>query len=252
MQRSHFARSPRTAALCALTASFLAFPATVGAQTVFTVNNIAPIVSTGAYVSITAPDALHHNSGTVVNSFTPVTFGTNSYYDSPGAAFGVSNPGLTLNGAITGTSIPAGTVMPVSYNFTLGKNAFVPGTVTWTLSLSDNQNSTPFQIASGSLTTSGAASQLFSGVGNSYTFTTGGSTTFATSMRLTYTSIDGATDPRVTIAMANSGFGGGGITFGASAIPEPSTYAAIAGAAMLGLAVWRRRRQSAPASVTTA
>lgn len=29
---------------------------------------------------------------------------------------------------------------------------------------------------------------------------------------------------------------------GMSAIPEPSTYAAIAGAAMLGLAVWRRRR----------
>lgn len=29
-----------------------------------------------------------------------------------------------------------------------------------------------------------------------------------------------------------------------SAIPEPSTYAAIAGAAMLGLAVWQRRRKS--------
>lgn len=28
-----------------------------------------------------------------------------------------------------------------------------------------------------------------------------------------------------------------------SAVPEPSTYAAIAGAAMLGVAVWRRRRQ---------
>lgn len=31
-------------------------------------------------------------------------------------------------------------------------------------------------------------------------------------------------------------------TFTASAIPEPSTYAAIAGAAMLGFAIWRRRR----------
>ncbi len=35
----------------------------------------------------------------------------------------------------------------------------------------------------------------------------------------------------------------------ASAIPEPSTYAAIAGAAMLGLAVWQRRRGKA-ATVT--
>lgn len=32
---------------------------------------------------------------------------------------------------------------------------------------------------------------------------------------------------------------------GVSAIPEPSTYAAIAGAAMLGLAVWKRRRPTA-------
>jgi hypothetical protein len=32
------------------------------------------------------------------------------------------------------------------------------------------------------------------------------------------------------------------ITLTASAIPEPSTYAAIAGAAMLGLALWRRKR----------
>ncbi len=33
------------------------------------------------------------------------------------------------------------------------------------------------------------------------------------------------------------------LTIATSAVPEPSTYAAIAGAAMLGLAVWRRRRR---------
>jgi hypothetical protein len=38
----------------------------------------------------------------------------------------------------------------------------------------------------------------------------------------------------------------------ASAIPEPSTYAAIAGAAMLGLAVWQRRRRTAPAATPLA
>ncbi len=36
-----------------------------------------------------------------------------------------------------------------------------------------------------------------------------------------------------------------------SAIPEPSTYAAIAGAAMLGLAVWQRRRKSTQATLST-
>ena len=40
---------------------------------------------------------------------------------------------------------------------------------------------------------------------------------------------------------------GSGGTYGiaVSAIPEPSTYAAIAGAGMLGLAVWQRRRRTA-------
>jgi len=32
--------------------------------------------------------------------------------------------------------------------------------------------------------------------------------------------------------------------FSVSAIPEPSTYAAIAGAAALGLAAWQRRRSA--------
>ena len=38
------------------------------------------------------------------------------------------------------------------------------------------------------------------------------------------------------------------VAFAPSAIPEPSTYAAIAGAAMLGLAVWRRRRAKSAAA----
>jgi len=37
-----------------------------------------------------------------------------------------------------------------------------------------------------------------------------------------------------------------------SAIPEPSTYAAIAGAAMLGMAVWQRRRKQKPAPTLAA
>ena len=34
-----------------------------------------------------------------------------------------------------------------------------------------------------------------------------------------------------------------------TAVPEPSTYAACAGAAVLGLAFWRRRRAAAKAAV---
>lgn len=44
----------------------------------------------------------------------------------------------------------------------------------------------------------------------------------------------------------------GGNLGAGSAIPEPSTYAAIAGAAALGLALWHRRRRVAVPSVVTA
>ncbi|WP_438479793.1 PEP-CTERM sorting domain-containing protein [Oleiharenicola lentus] len=40
------------------------------------------------------------------------------------------------------------------------------------------------------------------------------------------------------------------VAIGGSAIPEPSTYAAMAGAAALGLAMWRRRQQKNGARVT--
>jgi hypothetical protein len=51
-------------------------------------------------------------------------------------------------------------------------------------------------------------------------------------------------------AMAFSSFEGGQgptLSFSASAVPEPSTYAALAGAAMLGLAMWKRRKSARPA-----
>jgi hypothetical protein len=37
------------------------------------------------------------------------------------------------------------------------------------------------------------------------------------------------------------------VTLSASAVPEPSTYAALAGAAVLGLAMWKRRKSALPA-----
>jgi hypothetical protein len=60
---------------------------------------------------------------------------------------------------------------------------------------------------------------------------------------LTATGLD--TDPSHN-QIFGSGLAEVRISGSVSAIPEPSTYAAIAGAAMLGLATWRRRWRSTP------
>jgi hypothetical protein len=143
---------------------------------------------------------------------------------------------------LSGSSIAAGTILPISYDFTLSKNSSVPGTVSWVLTFADDQNTTPMTIASGALATAGASSATFAGLGNAYTFTNGAPATFYASLSLTYTTGMAMQEPDVNITMASTAFGGQGITLNGSAIPEPSTYAAIAGTLALGLAVWRRRQ----------
>lgn len=75
---------------------------------------------------------------------------------------------------------------------------------------------------------------------------TAGSTYY---IEMTYGNISGGTDLTEIASGALAGvfYGGGQLqttTFTISAIPEPSTYAALAGTAMLGLAFWRRRRRA--------
>ncbi|MFI5356329.1 MAG: PEP-CTERM sorting domain-containing protein [Opitutales bacterium] len=217
-------------------------------QTTFTVNNLGPIPSTGATVSITAPDTLYQDPGPVSGNFTPVTIDTNLYFSSTSA--GASNPGFQFNGIITGASIAAGTTMPISYNFTLSKNESVGTTVNWSLVFAGSENSTPITIGSGTFTATGAASQAFSGVYNNYDFINGSSasggttSTFTASLELSYNTGIPTVQPLVTVSMIDGGFGGQGITLGSasSAVPEPSTCAVFAGLAAFGLAFWRKRK----------
>ena len=51
-------------------------------------------------------------------------------------------------------------------------------------------------------------------------------------------SLSGYDTSGYTAAISNAGM----LTFSATAIPEPPTYAALVGALALGFAVWRRRR----------
>lgn len=80
--------------------------------------------------------------------------------------------------------------------------------------------------------------------GNTYTLVTFGSnnTTFASGNDFTFANL--ASGLTGTFVLSNTD-----LTFTTSAIPEPSTYAALAGLGVLGLAVYRRR-QKRPAAVS--
>lgn len=191
--------------------------------------------------------AVYADAGPVTNAITAVTFGQGFTVATDG-----TSPGGTgawgYQGNISGASIPAATTIPISYSFTLGNNGAITSDVDWVLYFRGGANS-EIQIASGTLaapTPGVATSATFSGNAASYTFTSGataGVDTYRAYLGLSFTNNLGAMMPGLlTVTMADNGFQGPGITLNASAIPEPSTYAALLGGAGLALAAWRRKR----------
>jgi hypothetical protein len=199
--------------------------------------------SVGSIYSDAAPSA--------VNGIFPVTFGQSFTVSASGTAGG-GTAALGYQGNISGASILASTVMPISYNFTVGKNEGIIGAVDWVLYFRGGTNA-EVQVASGTLADAGAftaTSANFSGNASSYTFTSGATNTdnYRAYIGISYGNNVGAMLPGVvSVTMNDTGFQGQGITLNAtSPIPEPSTYAAIfGGIALLGVIVQRRRRQLA-------
>lgn len=101
-------------------------------------------------------------------------------------------------------------------------------------------------------TTGASTGTLVSGLTGAQGVTVYGSSLFVTGSDGTVKGFDATTGAVLagftTITGLSSPYG---IVVGSmSAVPEPSTYAAIAGAAMLGFAVWQRRRRQTPVGPT--
>lgn len=169
-------------------------------------------------------------------------FNGNNYwknFSTSDSALFVSSGGTGLGGSF----VPSAT-NPSSYIFNGSMSSdFIIGTTNTGLTV-------------GMTTLSGTPLSYFNASGISLTLSPSGAYTGSYVDPTTYF---GARPGVYTVTASNPlrlyGLGGGGnelaaftlnqLTISASAIPEPSTYAAIAGAAMLGLAVWQRRRKSA-------
>lgn len=222
----------------------------VSAQTTFALSSTAANYATG----VADPNAVGAVPGSGITSTgssyssgagTSLTFGQGFQVLVNGTSGGGGTAAWLFDGTSTGAIISNGTVLPISYEFTLQKNEFIVGDASWALFFDGSSSSSNVQIASGTL--SGTAPATFSNF-VSYTYDGGAaaSATFRAYLEVSFTSNISSGQGAISATMVNGGLGGPGITLNASAIPEPSTYAAIAGAAMLGYVVWSRRRRSAP------
>ncbi len=231
----------------------------VAAQTTFTPASTFANFATGAADynfgsggSLVSSGSSYAIAGTTVNNLTGETFGQSFILTTNGTATQGGTAAWGYDGNIDGAAIASGANMPISFNFTVASSAGITSAITWKVYFRGGSfaNNGEHQIATGTVPGNGASTAV-SGSG-SYAFTTGATTseTYRAYLEVDFTA-NTAANNTISVSMANSGFGGGGISLNVSAIPEPSTYAAIAGAAMLGLAVWRRRRAK-PTATTTA
>jgi hypothetical protein len=221
------------------------------AQTTFELTSTAANYATGALDPSSGPasvkglagvGSLFSHAGSTSGGITAETFGQSFTATANGSATQAGTGAWLYDGTISGAGIASGTVLPISWNFNLAKNVGITSAVTWTLYFDGDRHGSGAnsQIASGTLS---GASATFTGSAN-YTYTAAASPGdyFRAYLEVAGTMNTAMTQGVITVTMNNTGFDGGGITLNAAAIPEPSTYAALAGMLALSLAAWRRRR----------
>ena len=213
------------------------------AQTVFMANGLAGSAN-GASSSVAAAGLLYNVTGPTSDNIQGVTFGNPFTMTGTGPDSGFYNNSFIIGGVLSGDAITAGTTIGISYDFSLAKNAMIPGDATWTLRFSDSVNNPSGNVGTSAVVASGvlsSASDSFAGSGT-YSFLTGASAgdTFRAFFQVTYNGALAVGPPVITGTMSNTGFGGEGLTI--SAVPEPSTYAALAGVGALLITASRRRR----------
>ncbi|MBP7482707.1 MAG: PEP-CTERM sorting domain-containing protein [Lacunisphaera sp.] len=239
--RNFIRKSAGTAVLAIAPLAAVSFAPEAKGQTIFTGILANTEDNGGAEVSaalFTGGNEFSSNGSTNAN-VTSVRFGTGGVFEtlsahSSGGDYADNILQLTL--FLSGSDLLSGASLSLGYDFTLTKQAGTIGDVTWSLDV-EFENNGRFTIGNGTLTTSSAT---FSGNSpSSYNIVStleGDGTKFvAFYLDLDY---DTDTGDELLVVMNSSTQG-----FTISAIPEPSTYAAIFGLGALGFVIVRRSRR---------
>ena len=236
--RNFMRKSAGTAVLAIAPLAAISVAPEAEAQTIFGTPGLNQSFTGGAIItgSFPEPNRFSFQGGTT-NSITAMRFGVDGTFTTAHVSGGNDTVNtLHLFTAVTNFDIPASTIIPFAYNFTLNQQSGSFNTpISWTLKASFTGD-TLSSIASGA-TTSG--SQTFTGSGNyttSLNISSDLSKDFNVFLELTYESNQFA----VLAVNMNSASQG----FTVNAIPEPSTYAAIFGLGALGYVIVRRSRRA--------
>ena len=220
--------------LIALFAAISVTPA-AKAQTIFTPVYVATQGSGQANNTPSFPGGnIFSSSSAPVNGITPLRFGVTGTFTTTGTTGGTSLiETLTVYTRVTNQAIPAATLIPLTYDFTLEKQVGIAGAVNWTLSAQISGEGVT-NIASGTLT---GASATFTG-SSSYTtageILANGSNDFFFYLNLNYTT---ALSDVLSVGMNPASQG-----YTLNAVPEPSTYALLSGLGALGFVAILRRK----------
>jgi hypothetical protein len=241
--------------LLASALALVAFAVTAKAQTTFSLSSTAANYTTGATVyqsdsglgGLFSTGTSFDHSGPTSGGITGETFGQSFHALANGTGTQAGTAAWLFDGVIGGADIAAGTVIPISYGFSIAKNPGITSAVSWSLHFDGDRHGgiADVELANGTLNyVFGNASATFLGTVD-YTVpgAVSSGSNFRAYLEVSFTTNVASSPGEVTVTMLDTGFGGQGITVGASAVPEPSTYALAAGMVALGCGIWNRRRR---------
>jgi hypothetical protein len=237
--RNFMRKSAGTAVLAIAPLAAVSLAPEAGAQTLFGTPGFNVGYGTGsASITENFPEPNRFRfPGSAVNNLTTTRLGVDGTLTTTGS--GNATVTLEVFSAISNLNIPASTVIPLDYDFTLTKQAGTIGNVAWSLNVQiTGQGIT--SLASGTLTTGSAT---FTGSGN---YTTSGLVVADNSKNILFLLSLNYSSPTASDVLAfQMNSASQGYTINAVAVPEPSTYAVILGLGALGFVALRRSRRPA-------
>lgn len=225
-------KSARVAALAVVPLAAVSTSPKAEAQAVFGAPSIS--FSSGGSVFTASSTDLFGHPLSPFNNIQGLRLGADATLAAkPGGPSG--SPSGQVSGSILNSAIPAGTTIPVSFDFTIGKSGTSITLNSWEVRLRIGVNDWQTFAASSGVDNVGTFSGAFD-----YAIVSQVSVADSYAIKFSF-NYSNATSGDQLLLTTDSG--SGGFSLNSPAVPEPATYAILLGAVALGAGVIRRSRR---------